>query len=527
MKKIYYLTALIFLFISCSETVTLNEIPLTSTSDEAKKLFTSTIFKPEEGYRLYRPASNEVINEILKLDPGFLLADVMQAYFFNSGSIDERRNRIINAFDKRDSVTEIERALITQMYEDRISGNILKAQNILNDIVKKYSDYYYLWIYKGNFENFRLLSPNESKISWEKALEIDPENSLAKLLLAQLHFVTTPDFMLLGEDEINLDEAVKLIKEVQKKELQNPTCPRLLGNIYRARGDFDLSLEEYNKAMNLIEDKESWEYSQLVLVSGHNYLFKKEYDKSREFYQKSIDINKEFPQFDVNVTSWLSNTYLYEKKYNESIKTINSLEERIKSNDEIEDIRLYGHLIRIDRERFITYGHSQMKDEAFQSLNNINNHFDKLKALRIELASSENEISRIELDVEISKGFHKIWYLILFGEYENALNELKLYSQTSSEFLIFDPKAMISFYKLSGYLNLMSGNIDESISFYNQVPRELLEGDNYHLYFYALALKAKGNINESSSLFSYLSNYNFAGWDNSIVRSLAQNQLKT
>ena len=50
---------------------------------------------------------------------------------------------------------------------------------------------------QGNFENFRLLSPNESKISLEKALEIDPENSLAKLLLAQLHFVTTPDFMLL------------------------------------------------------------------------------------------------------------------------------------------------------------------------------------------------------------------------------------------------------------------------------------------------------------------------------------------
>ena len=48
------------------------------------------------------------------------------------------------------------------------------------------------------------------------------------------------------------------------------------------------------------------------------------------------------------------------------------------------------------------------------------------------------------------------------------------------------------------------GNLFGAISFYNQVPRELLEGDNYHLYFYALALKAKGNINESSSLFSYL-----------------------
>jgi len=299
-----------------------------------------------------------------------------------------------------------------------------------------------------------------------------------------------------------------------------------LGNIYRARGEFDLSLKTYERAMSLLENKESNAYGQLLLVSGHNYLFKEDYDKTRELYRQAISKDYSIGS-DVNISRWLANTYLYEKKYNESIKTINSLEERIKSNDEIEDIRLYGHLIRIDRERFITYGHSQMKDEAFQSLNNINNHFDKLKALRIELASSENEISRIELDVEISKGFHKIWYLILFGEYENALNELKLYSQTSSEFLIFDPKAMISFYKLSGYLNLMSGNIDESISFYNQVPRELLEGDNYHLYFYALALKAKGNINESSSLFSYLSNYNFAGWENSIVRSLAQNQLKT
>ena len=38
----------------------------------------------------------------------------MQACFLIHGSIDERRNRIINTFDKRDSVTEIERALITQ-----------------------------------------------------------------------------------------------------------------------------------------------------------------------------------------------------------------------------------------------------------------------------------------------------------------------------------------------------------------------------------------------------------------------------
>jgi len=96
----------------------------------------------------------------------------------------------------------------------------------------------------------------------------------------------------------------------------------------------------------------------------------------------------------------------------------------------------------------------------------------------------------------------------------------------SSEFLSFDSKAMINFYKLSGYLNLMEGNVNQSISFYEQIPTELLEGDNYQLYFYALAKKANGNTKKSNELFDYLANYNFAGWENSIIRPLAKNQIK-
>ena len=86
---------------------------------------------------------------------------------------------------------------------------------------------------------------------------------------------------------------------------------------------------------------------------------------------------------------------------------------------------------------------------------------------------------------------------------------------------------MINFYKLSGYLNLMSGNVDASLSFYNQIPRELLDGDNYHLYFYALAINAKGDKEKSREIFEYLANYNFAGWQNSVVRSLAQGQIES
>jgi hypothetical protein len=72
----------------------------------------------------------------------------------------------------------------------------------------------------------------------------------------------------------------------------------------------------------------------------------------------------------------------------------------------------------------------------------------------------------------------------------------------------------------------MEGNVNQSISFYEQIPKELLEGDNYHLYFYALAKKANGNTKESDELLNYLANYNFAGWENSIIRPLAVQQIK-
>ena len=198
----------------------------------------------------------------------------------------------------------------------------------------------------------------------------------------------------------------------------------------------------------------------------------------------------------------------------------------ISSTGEMGEMQKNNQLYRCDFERYLAYGHSQMKNDAYESLQNMNGHLDTYKRLRKKISSSDTETERIDLEVEISKEFNNIWYLILFGEFEDAAEQLKSYSQLSSSYLVYDSKAMINFYKLSGYLNLMSGNVDASLSFYNQIPRELLDGDNYHLYFYALAVNAKGDREKSKELFQYLANYNFAGWENSVIRSLAEAQLE-
>ena len=277
--------------------------------------------------------------------------------------------------------------------------------------------------------------------------------------------------------------------------------------------------------MSLVKDKKGDGMGGLLLISGHNYLFKKEYEKAREFYRASNELNKDLVLQYILTYRWLAHTYIYEKKYNEAIREINDLEKRIINEMDLDELSLNFYLGQLDFERFLSFGHSQMKEDANESIIKFSAHLDKQKSLRVNKNSTEDEIERISLDIDIQKEFHKIWYLILFGEFEEAARELKSFSLLSSEYLVYDSKAMINFYKLSGYLNLMSGNTNASISFYDQIPREVLDSDNYQLYFYALALSTKGDKEKSQDIFNYLANYNFVGWENSIIRPLAQAQL--
>ena len=524
MKKT--LLILILTLISCSENkIDTVEIPLTSNSEEAVKLFSEEVFRPKEAYRTYNPVIDAALKKCVELDPDFSLAQALIGSVGYRMKSEEAREKIMIAFNNIENVTEIEAALINSIYENIINGNVSKGESILEDIVNKYPDYYYLKIYLGEYQNLVAQNPKKSERSWEEALKIDPNNSLAKLLLSQLHYTSTSDFQLLSRDEIDMEKAINLIKEVEKAEPNNFICPRLLGNVYRRQGDFDRSIKAYEKAMQIIDDETSMNYSQLLLVNGHNYVFKEEYNTARELYAKAIETNPGSNQ-SIFTALWSSETYIYDKKYDLAIKAINKVEELVVSNDELSDLQRSNQLYLCDFERYLAYGHSQMKDDAYESLQNMNTHADESKNFRKLIASSENEIERIELEFEINKEFNNIWYLILFGEFEDAAEQLKSYSQLSSSYLVYDSKAMINFYKLSGYLNLMSGNVDSSLSFYNQIPRELLDGDNYHLYFYALATNAKGDKEKSKEIFQYLANYNFAGWENSVVRSLAQAQLE-
>ena len=528
MKNLFLLVLSITL-IACSSKTEVLEIPLTSNSPDAIKTLSDELFfkKNKIVGRIYgsvwAPDLQSALTKALEIDPNFYFAKAVLADSDYSLNRSERNILLEDAYKNRAKVSDIEKGLIESIYFSRVSGDKVKGSQILEKLVNENPEYYYLKIFNGVYQNQIMLNPKSSEINWKEALKINPKADIAKLLLAQLHFVTTPDFILLESSEIDLDFAKKMITEVQESNPQSSTPQRLLGNLFRLEGNFDKALESYSNAMNLV-DKSSRQARTLELVSGHVYLFKEEYDKAREYYQKSIKDGN--IRNVVNILAWSSNSYLYEKKYDKAIIAIEELQKMVMES-ELDELIKNNLLFRCAQEKFIAYGHSQMKKETKQIVDEIKTLQTTIKNIRLTNINSESGKRNIELQSELNPAFFDIWYSILFGEYDSARESLKNYSLLSSEFLTYDSKAMVNFYKLSGYLNLMEGNINQSISFYEQIPKELLEGDNYQLYFYALAKKANGNTKQSEELFDYLANYNFAGWENSIIRPLVKSQVKS
>ena len=144
----------------------------------------------------------------------------------------------------------------------------------------------------------------------------------------------------------------------------------------------------------------------------------------------------------------------------------------------------------------------------------------------MERSVDELERKNIERGLKVGKLFRSSWFNILFGNYEIAQSQLDTMYEIQNTRIEKNPDALNGYYNLSGYLNLMQGNVEESISMYDKVL-ERGDLDEYNRYFYALALKAVGELDKSKQIFTELANNPFANWQIAMVKNLAKAQIKT
>ena len=522
MKNPLLIFCFALMFFSCAEKKEAKRIPLTSNSKEAIENYNQGVFREEQ---LENDESNANFKKAFELDSNFALAKIN---YNNQADPADNKRRLVDAYNNRAKLSEIESVIVSIKYETTINNDFAKSDLMMDSLIKKYPDYYELYVYSGDIKN-KLNNTEGCSNRFKEALKVNPDCYAAALSIPDLHSTNgTPSgvyyFNMFPIEKRNLDEAEKYFKLAAKIRPKAAATSRMYGNLYRTKGDLDKALEKYQESETLNTEKSSL-IAQSYQMLGHVYLYKGDYDKSREYYKKYDAFRNELHNKyggNTGVSDRIALTYLYEKKYDEVILEANQILIKIDSL-QIPERNKITNRFGIENLKFATYGHSLKEEDAQSSMNKLINYRIAYKIDQIKLATNQNEINRIENAVKCDSLYYNIWFNILFAHYEEAEKKTKDFEMASTEQLKTDPKAMNRYYNLLGYLNLMEGKANESIENFKKVIG--LEDDIYFYYFYALALKAQGNKVESEKIFNKINSDYFVQWQVAIVKELAKAQL--
>ena len=504
---------------SCASKKEVKLIPLTSTSKEAIENYRKAVFSASQ---LEYNEENEYFKKAFDLDSNFAMAKIM---WNNDSKPGDNRKRLIEAYNNRAGLSDIESSIIAAQYENSINNDYKKRIQIIDSLINKYPDYYELYIISADIKE-RANDAEGALKRYQEALVVNPDCYEAALGIPDLHVYIgntkrLRNINLLPVKKRNESEALKYFELANKIRPNAPSTARMLGNFYRRKNDLDKALSEYQKAVQLTTDSLSSFLTNTYTSIGHVYLLKGDYLKARESYVKSIHIGALEDTSSIYSTSAIPVSYLYEKKYEEAIeeamKGINEIEK------EKESINKNSSLFQMQNIIYVSYSHSLKEEEALASLEKLNSYRKKNKEINLANLVDQKQLENLENTDKINSLNLNINHDILFAHYEEAEKQLIELEKISKEMLKMNPLSMNGFYKFSAHLNLMKGNINEAIDFFNKYSG--LDQDKYYYYFYALALKAQGNKVESDKIFTQIADESFVGWQQAIVRDLAKAQV--
>jgi tetratricopeptide (TPR) repeat protein len=512
------LSAMLGLLGCADQELDIKRIPLTTNSAQAEVLMRKLMLNEEE----FLWDNNEsLLSEILELDPEFAFAGMFEPMYQVKDPATAKEN-FLSAYTRRTEVSAIERGIMDSMYAGFIDGDDIERSRILDQLVAENPEYYKLRIMSANAYN-ALENPALVEQRLIEAEEINPNSFFSYVRRAMLHFPVGENFVNLAVEDRDLEKAKQLLEAAQEILPNSPMPKRFLGNIYRNMGELDAALDAYKETVELIEDKESRFFSEAQLMVGHALTFKGEYDSARTAYQRGFEASPDL-WWKFQVGMYEAQSYLFERKYGETVVKLAEHKKLSQEFGDSDEIKL-RFARRVEEAMFRALSHSLDEDGSSRALEEVAQLSDQISQIEISRAESPEEVLRINRDKDLRISALNIWYDILFAKFAHAREQLESFESMSRAGLESNPNALVPYYKFQAQLNLMEGDPAKAIEVYSKVPKTLLDDDVYHTYFYALAKKAVGDLDESKSILEYISGYYFYDWGSALVRNLVEDQL--
>jgi len=476
---IILLSTILLLLSGCAkESQKPKEITITTNSDEALKLFT-------EGRDMYEkakiPQAAQMFDKAITLDKNFAMAYLYRA--ISGGGYKIARENLSKAVDLLDKVSEGEKHLI--LYNEAYFDNDgVKQKQELDSLLNLYPDDKRIQDLAGTYYYSIQDYPNALN-HFKKAVAIDSSfassyNMLGYVYMGMENF-TAAEGPLKKYIELNPNEA-------------NPYDS--YAEFLLTQGRYDESIKQYEKAFEIDP-----EFVTALVGIGNNYIFKKDYNKARDYYQqyydKSFNINEK-----LGALYWRAVSYVYEDNITEAIKVF---EERSKLA-----FKNKFPTVGIGSYRFSGWilGANDNFNEAEKYLN---------KAVDFTKTSEMNDSDRKTFEI-YNKGF-QCWLQAMKKDTkgaEKSLETLKNIVENRRK-----PDEIKNLNSIYGIIQFNKGNYDLALEYYQKSYTD----DPEIWYWEAIAQEKAGNTQEAKKLYKKIAEYNVNGLSLALVRNKAIKKL--
>ncbi len=287
------------------------EMPITTKSDQARKLFLKGRFHAQVGEI---PASTELFDKALELDPDFAIAHLYRANTGTGG-----RKTVSKHEEKAKSlagnISEGEKLLIKFYfaYGDR---NLDKLETVINNLLKLYPEDPVIRYWNGYRLQYLLRDYDKAVAQYNRAIDLDNNFAAAYKFKGYCYIVKG-----------DLDASEKAFKKYVDIHPEGVDAHDSYAEVLRRQGKFDESIKHYKKAIEL-GPEEYWVLTNL----GHNYILKGDYARARDYYQKNFDetsrkLGKRASIF------WKAVSYVWEKDIDKALSILDDYIDFCVKND--------------------------------------------------------------------------------------------------------------------------------------------------------------------------------------------------
>lgn len=449
------------------------EVPITTSSKEAKELF---VKGREKLINSEAVAATKLLDQAIQKDPNFAMAYLLRAQ--SGGGFNVFRQNIDKAVSLANNVSEGEKHEIL-FYQAQADGDGVKEKENLDWLLKNFpSDkgiqteagiYYF-----GNKDYSTALA------HFKKATELDKNYATA--------------YNMIGYCQSSLNNYPEAEKAFQTYIKLNPNRANpydSYAELLLKMGKYDESIAEYKKAY----EKDPVNFANSLAGVGNNYIFKEDYATARKYYQDYYD-KATMPGGKLAALYLKAVSYLYDNKVDEAVKAF-------------DDYRAFAEKENLAVNAIFSYANQGLILTETGNPTEGMKYYEKATDL-----IGKSKLSKVDVDnFMIQSMLWKYYALTAQGDYDKAKVEADRAKEKIESRKNHNEEMALN--SLMAYSALKDGKYDEAIQLYSKADQE----DPLNWYYQAVAYNMKGDKQNASALMEKIKKSNVNSLNLALVRN--------